>query len=142
VAALAAAAALALAAFGGGYLVGDRGEETAGGASRLVKMIGTEASPGAVGSLRLFAADEDGNRTIELTVRGLARLPGRGYYELGLTRDGGLVVPCGTFNVAGDKTVVVFDVPYEWKRFDGWAIVAHQEPDVGVAGEFLLTTEA
>jgi hypothetical protein len=141
VAAVALAAALALAAFGGGYLLGDRGEEAAGGAARLVKMVGTEASPGAVASLRLFVADEDGNRTIELTVRGLQHLPGRGYYELGLTRDGELVAPCGTFNVAGGKTLVTFDVPYEWSRFDGWAIVAHEEPDLGEAGDFLLTTE-
>ena len=103
-------------------------------------MVGTAASPGAVASLRLFAADEDGNRTIEMTVRGLRQLPGRGYYELGLTRDGELVVPCGTFNVAGDKTLVTFDVPYEWSRFDGWAIVAHEEPHLGEAGDFLLTT--
>ena len=135
------AAALALAAFGGGYLLGDRGEVPVGDAARVVKMVGTDASPGAVASLRLFTADEDGNRTIELTVRGLERLGGRGYYELGLTRDGELVAPCGTFNVAGDKTEVTFDVPYEWNRFDGWAVVARPEPDFD-AGEFLLTTES
>ena len=142
-AAVAFAAALALAAFGGGYLLGDRGEPAAESATRVVKMVGTDAVSGAVASLRLFAADEDGNRTIELTVRGLETLPGRGYYELGLTRDGELVAPCGTFNVAGDKTEVTFDVPYEWNRFDGWASVAHREPDLGEAeAEFLLVTES
>jgi hypothetical protein len=141
VAAVALAAAIALLAFGGGYLVGTGGDEAAEGASSVVKMVGTEAAPGAVASLRLSTADEDGNRTIELTVRGLETLAGRGYYELGLTRDGELVAPCGTFNVAGDKTVVAFDVPYEWNRFDGWAIVARPEPDFD-AGEFLLANEA
>ena len=141
VAAVGLAAAIALLAFGGGYLVGNQGDEAAAGASRVVKMVGTEAAPGSVASLRLFTADEDGNRTIELTVRGLETLAGRGYYELGLTRDGELVAPCGTFNTAGDKTVVSFDVPYEWSRFDGWAIVARPEPEFD-AGEFLLANEA
>ena len=137
--AVAFAAALALAAFGGGYLVGDR-EETATAAVEVVKLIGTDAAQGAVASLRIHRADDAGNHLVELTVRGLEELPRRGYYELGMTKDGELVASCGFFDVEGEKTEVTLNAPYDPDRYDGWAVVAHGERDE--RSDFLLTSES
>jgi hypothetical protein len=138
-ASLVLAAALTLAAFGVGFLVGDREDAATATAAGLVKMVGTEAAPGAVASLRLFEPDEAGNRVIEMTIRGLDELQAPDYYELGLMRDGEVTAQCGTFNVEGDKTVVSFTVPYEWNRFEGWGIVAHY-PARDRESPLLLTT--
>jgi hypothetical protein len=121
-AAAALAAALAAAAFGAGYLVGDRGAEEAEPA-RVVAMAGTEPGSEARASLAVFEEDEAGNWPMELTVRGLEPLPAGKTYELWLTRDGGLADPCGTFAVAGEKTVVPLNAPYPLRDYDGWVIV-------------------
>jgi hypothetical protein len=140
VAALALAVVLALAAFGGGYLVGDR-EESPEAATSTVKLVGTEAAQGAVAAVRIFAADDAGNHAIELTVRGLEALPARGYYELGMTKEGELVASCGFFKVEGDKTDVKLNASYDLTKYDGWAIVAHlPEGEDGDTGELLLTS--
>jgi hypothetical protein len=135
VAAVALAVVLALAAFGGGYLVGDREESP----DDTVRLVGTEAAQGAVAAVRVFAADDAGNHAIELTVRGLEALPARGYYELGMTKEGELVASCGFFKVEGDKTDVKLNASYDLTKYDGWAIVAHLPNDPGSSDEFLLT---
>lgn len=136
VAAVALAVVLALAAFGGGYLMGAHEES----ATRTVKLVGTEAAQGAVAAVRVFPADDAGNHSLELTVRGLEALPARGYYELGMTKQGELVASCGFFKVEGDRTDVKLNASYDLTKFDGWAIVAHLPDSEGDTGEFLLTS--
>ncbi len=84
------AAALALAAFGVGWLAAsaqDSGSE-AFPIDFRVPMQGTPAAPSAVASLAVGERDEAGNWPMAMTVRGLPELPDGQYYELWLTRGG------------------------------------------------------
>src|SRR5581483_4691801 len=84
--AFAAAAAAAAAVFGGGYLAGHESSHQSHtvAAARIVRLHGGEAT----GVIRLSAADEAGNWTMLVTVRGLPRLASNRRYELWLTRNG------------------------------------------------------
>jgi len=140
-AALSLAAAIAVAAFLGGYVAGFSHKDNFA-STRQVSMQGTPAAPpGASALIKLGASDESGNWPMEVTVRGLPRLMGRAYYELFLTRNGKPIAPCGGFNVKAEKTTVRFTVPYSLKRFDGW-VVARVDPGAGEnsRSEVLLTT--
>jgi hypothetical protein len=123
---LALAAALAAAAFGAGYFVADRGEESGTQAIEtdfVLRLRGTQAAPGAVASLVVGKPDDDGNWPMELTVRNLTPLGDDERYELFLTRRGGLGPSCGTFFVHSDKAIAYLNAPYKLKQFDGWVIV-------------------
>jgi hypothetical protein len=124
-AALVLAAALLLAAFGVGYLVGNRGGGNQFGAVLAVAMHGTGTAPAALASLQLGARDTSGNWPLRMRVTGLRPLPQGGWYELYLTRHGKLRASCGTFNVHSGTTVVRLNAPYQLKRFDGWVVTAH-----------------
>jgi hypothetical protein len=115
--ALILAAALAAAAFGAGFLVGDRSDAEAA-PERTVVMRGG----GARASLAIFPRDDAGNWPMEMTVRGLPELPDGRSYELWLTKDGRPDARCGTFVVAGAKTVVPLNAPYRLTDYDGWII--------------------
>jgi hypothetical protein len=117
------AAALALAAFGVGWLAAaatDSGGESLPQVEFRVPMQGTEAAPHAVASIAVLELDEAGNWPMAMTVRGLPRLPAGKRYELWLTKDGKLIESCGTFHVAGD-TVVYLNAPFRL-RGKGWAV--------------------
>ena len=116
--AIAAVAAVAVALFGVGYLVGGSGGSPA--ALRTVEMRG---AGGATASLAVFAKDAAGNWPMELTVSGLAPLAAGGTYELWLTRDGKLADPCGAFAVAAGTTEVPLNAPYRLRDYDGWVVV-------------------
>ncbi len=118
-AAFALAAAIALAAFVGGYAAGY--ERNNFDSTRQVSMHGTSAAPGARGVIKLGDREKGGNWPMVVTVRGLPRLPERGYYELYLTRDGRFL-RCGSFNVEAGATTVGFSVPYKFERNDGWIV--------------------
>lgn len=133
------AAALLLATFGAGYLIGDRGGGGEFGSVRVVAMHGTKAAPAALASLQVGEADKSGNWPLLVRVRGLRALPAGGWYELYLTRHGKLRVSCGTFNVHPGTTVVRLNAPYKLKRFDGWVITAHRH-DRRDSNRPLLTT--
>ncbi len=111
VAALAAAVAVAGAAFGGGYVVGS---DNSG--MKVVKVMSLRGGqPNELASLRIAAPDEVGNSTMILTVRGLPKL-GHGYYELFTWRHGKPSYPCGGFKMLNNGTAKVqFTVPYELK---------------------------
>jgi hypothetical protein len=129
------AAALAAAAFGGGYFLGDRGSGwTTEGAP--ISMRG--ASPAQLASIRLAPKDAAGNWPLLLRVKGLPELPKGGYYELLLTKDGKRGPSCGTFRVTGDVTEVVLNAPYKLRAWDGWVVVAHR-PGKGESGPILST---
>jgi hypothetical protein len=121
------AAALALIAFGGGYLLGHRsggGFETA----FTLPMHGTVVAPRATAALELGEPAASGNIPLRMVVQGLPKLPKDGYYELWLTRGNQEIASCGTFRVAnGDQVTVVLNAPYLIPRGEhpGWIVVAH-----------------
>lgn len=115
------AAALALMAFGGGYLTGNsksKGSSFEGG--RVVALRGQTS---ALAILRVARRDSAGNWPMQLEVTGLPRQADRdAYYELWLTKGGRPAEPCGTFRVNGKTTRVRFTVPYDFSKTDGWAV--------------------
>ena len=117
------AAALAAAAFGIGYLTGDRGGEGFA-AQKTVVMHGTPAAPaGAIASIALGETDDAGNLRMLVRVSNLTKLERGDYYTLWLTRKHRAVVSCGSFVVSSDKTTeVLFTVSYQLKNFDGWVV--------------------
>ncbi len=103
-------------------------------------MRGTEAAPDALASIQLGRRDDGGNWPMMLTVQGLEPLPGRGYYELFLTRDGKPIAQCGSFDVEDEgQTKVRLSAAYDLSRFDGWVVLKHVPP-APPSDEILLTT--
>jgi hypothetical protein len=128
-AALSIAAAIALVAFLGGYVLGFRHNDFT--STREVSMHGTSIAPSAQGLIKLGEQDDAKNWPMVVTVKGLPLLPERGYYELWVMRNGKFL-RCGSFNVEADTTTVDFSVPYTFERNDGWIVTrwrrGEQEP--------------
>jgi hypothetical protein len=127
------AAALALAAFGVGWLAasaGDSGGESFPSIDFRVPMAGTPAAPNAVASIAVAERDEAGNWPLAMTIR---NLPPNASYELWLTKKGKLAALCGPFRTEGDS-VAYLNAPYRLRQYDGWVVTR--------AGEkrFLLKT--
>ena len=130
-AALLLAAALAIASFGAGYLVGGRDEA----ADRLIEMRGVGAERDATASIELLSEDDAGNWPMRVLVRGLEPSRDRDdFYELWLTKGGRPVASCGRFIVAQGLTRVTLSVPYALRRYDGWIVTRAGSEDA------LLTT--
>lgn len=114
------AAALALLAFGFGYVVGDRGDVDP---ERVILMEGIGDGRGASASIELLPEDAAGNWPMNVVVRGLEPSRDRDdFYELWLTRDGEPADSCGRFLLHEGSTVVVLTVPYGLRRYDGWVV--------------------
>ena len=127
------AAALAVLAFGSGYLLGERGSDVE--AVRTISMTGVGVGRDASATIALLPEDEAGNWPMDVRVRGLE--PSRGsydYYELWLTKDGKLVSSCGRFVVKAGLTTVTLSVPYGLRHYDGWVVTRRGSDEV------LLTT--
>jgi hypothetical protein len=127
-AALLLAAALAAAAFGVGYLVGDRNEGVnAFNAAQVVRLHGTSRAPHALATVQVGKPDKGGNLPMLVTAQGLERLGASDYYTLSLTKNGRPVVSCGTFRIGpGGVTTVRMAVAYDVNRFDGWVITEYK----------------
>jgi hypothetical protein len=132
-----AAAALALVALGGGYLLGHaHAKPAAFAAHRVVPMQGK----GSLAVLKIGKADRAGNWPMELLVSGLPRQTNpQSYYELWLTKNGKPVAPCGSFRVNAANTTVRLSVPYTFSRFDGWVVTA-QPAHLRSVGPVVLRT--
>lgn len=118
-AALGAAAAIAIALFGAGYLLGDRSSPA--DAFRTIELRGQS---GARASLVVLRRDAAGNWPMRLLVSGLPPLPPGGTYELWLTKGGRLAEPCGSFAVvASGTTEVQMSTPYPLRDYDAWVVV-------------------
>jgi hypothetical protein len=118
------AAALALAAFGAGWLAassGDSDEAAFPAIDFRVPMHGTRAAPNAVASIAVAERDEAGNWPLAMTVRGLPDLRDGEEYELWLTKDGKLAALCGPFRTDGDN-VAYLNAPYRLRSYDGWVV--------------------
>jgi hypothetical protein len=117
--ALLLAAALAVVAFGAGYLVG--GREPA--PDRVVAMTGVGTERDATASIRLLPEDEADNWPMQVLVRGLEPSRSRDdFYELWLTDGGKPIASCGRFLVGEGLTSVSLTVPYGLRRYDGWIV--------------------
>lgn len=114
------AAAIVLAAFAVGYLLGARGEDSSPASFTAEKTAVLGSSPDRLAVVRIGQIDKDGNRPMEVSVDGLDRLKDGDYYTLFMTRNGKPIVTCGTFNVGKDGvTTVRLSVAYDLERFDG-----------------------
>jgi hypothetical protein len=117
-----------------GIFLGQATKDNGFTAQRSVALRGTELAPNASGTLAVGKQNRQGNWPMELHVKNLERLPGGGYYDLYLTRNGKPLVLCVTFNADGE-TVVRFSAAYQLERFDrdGWVVTrqprGHHEPD-------------
>ena len=119
---LAIAAALAVAVFAVGVVVGDRSEGRR--VDFVVAMGGTPAAADASASLTVFSIDEAGNWPMELSVEGLQPASSGRPFELWLTKKGELVALCGGFLTRPDGSATVpMNAPYRFTDFDGWVIV-------------------
>jgi hypothetical protein len=136
---LVAAAAIVIAGFGVGYLVGHaKSKPESFAAERVVSMHGK--TPGDIGVLRIAARDNVGNWPMQLEVRGLPKQPKRSAsYELWLTQKGKPVTSCGSFRVDTGVTTVRLSVPYKFSEYDGWVVTAQPAGD-GAPGPVVLTT--
>ena len=122
VAALLIAAALALAAFGAGWIIGAT-RTTSSTFAAPCRCARRRTRPNASALIELGYPDDEGNWPMLVTVRGLKPLPEGGYYELLLTRDGRPVAVCGSFKVRSQgATTVRLGASYNLRNFDGWVI--------------------
>jgi Anti-sigma-K factor rskA len=113
------AAAVAVAVFGAGFLVGGRSGEAE--VERVIPMAADDGRASA--SIELLAQDDAGNWPLVVRVRGLEPSADRDdTYELWLTRDGRLAATCGVFTVHEGVTEVSLSVPYALRRYDGWVV--------------------
>lgn len=131
------AAALALAAFGAGYLFGhSKAKPASFDVAHLVPLHGKSAS--AV--LKVSYRDAAGNWPMKMQVRGLPEQQNRNaYYELWVTRSGRPTEACGQFRVHGKTTNVTFSVPWSARGVDGW-VVTSQLPGQQGPGPVVLRT--
>ena len=115
------AAALTAIAFGSGFLLGGRSDDTS--AVRNVSLAGVDEGRGGFASIEILEQDEAGNWPMVVRVRGLPASESRDdYYELWLTKDGKLADSCGRFVLHDGITEVTLTVPYGFKRYDGWVV--------------------
>jgi len=136
-AAFALAAGVVAAAFGVGFLIGDRGSSEFPSKKSIAMHAVAVGSP-AKASILIGDRDEVGNWQLLVRISGLKPLPKGSWYELYLTRKGKLAAYCGAFSVASSgRTTVQLSVPYKLKGYDGWVVTTNKrEPQRPV----LLTT--
>lgn len=122
------AAAVVAAAFGVGFLVGNRGSDQFP-ENRSVPMHGVGQLASARATLAIGEHDSGGNYPLQMTVRGLPETDHGGWYELLLSKHGRPTLSCGAFKVGGRTVTVRLSVPYDLSDFpdlfDGWVIVEH-----------------
>jgi hypothetical protein len=116
---LALAATIALLAFLGGFLAGQKGEGFS--TVRSLPMHGTGLAQNASATIDLGKFDSSGNWPLRVVVKGLKPLP-HGYYEMWLTKHGKPVATCGTFDVSTGESTVRLNAPYSLRSYDGWVV--------------------
>jgi hypothetical protein len=115
------AAALTVAAFGAGFLLGGAAGDPETVA--VIPMHGAGAAPDASAEIELLDEDAAGNWPMKVIVRGLDQSRSRSdWYDLWLTRDHRLVAHCGRFIVENGQAEVTLTVPYALRAYDGWVV--------------------
>jgi len=114
------AAAVALLALLGGYLLGQRQLFDEAGS---VTMHSTVTASPASAVIHVGKADSAGNWPLKVDVKNLPALPKGQYYEMFLTRSANQrAASCGTFRVSGSSDEVLLNAPYHLRAFDGWIV--------------------
>jgi hypothetical protein len=127
--AAALAALLAVAAFGAGFLAGDRAGEPE--TVRVIPMSGVGPERDAAAEIELLEEDAAGNWPMRVVLRGLEPSRDRDdWYELWLTSDGELTGSCGRFMVNPGETAVTLTVPYGLRAYDGWVVTRRGSSEV------------
>jgi Anti-sigma-K factor rskA len=135
-----AAAAVAVIAFGGGYLTGHAKKKATSFETKAVVPMQPANHSGALALLRIAPRDGAGNTPMQLEVNNLPRQKAKGdYYELWLTKNGHATVPCGSFRVNQRTTTVRLSVPYDFSDFQGW-VVTRQTATHHTPGPVVLAT--
>jgi hypothetical protein len=117
------AAGVVAAAFGIGFLVGDRGSGEFPHRGSPIAMHSPQAGSTATASILIGNRDAVGNWPLLVHVSGLKPLQKGAWYELYLTRKGKPAAYCGAFVVTkSGRTTVHFSVPYKLRGFDGWIV--------------------
>jgi len=121
-AAILIAAAVAVACFSGGYVLANQAHNAT--TLHAIRVVGLSGEQNSLASLRVGAADRNGNWPVELTVTGLPALHGAdSHYLLMLTQDGKPTWVCGMFKVGENgATTVTFSVPYRITGHTTWAV--------------------
>jgi Anti-sigma-K factor rskA len=133
---LALAATIALLAFLGGFLAGQKGEGFS--TVRSIPMHGTGLAQNASATLDLGKFEQSGNWPLRVVVKGLKPLPQHGYYEMWLTKHGKPVASCGRFAVGSGESTARLNAPYNLRGYDGW-VVTRELPN-STAHPIVLTT--
>jgi hypothetical protein len=134
--ALLAAAAVAAACFGAGYLIADQARPSSIRVAQVVTLQGGQQDSFA--SLRVGSADANGNSPIQLTVTGLHSTSAR--YVLMLWQDGRPSALCGMFRVGrSGSTTVSFSVPYTITRNTRF-VVTELASGVAFPGQVVMTS--
>jgi hypothetical protein len=138
---LLAAATVAVACFGGGYLLANQGHSTnAIHAVRVVPLSGVSTQTSSSASLRVGSADKSGNWPLQLTVNGLKPLPDESRYYLMVWQHGKPTLSCGTFGVSrGAPTTVTFNVAYKITPKTRW-VVTMMSPGAKYPGPVVMKT--
>ena len=114
------AAAIMIAAFATGYLLGARGEDSVPSSALPAKQVVLGKTADRLAVVSIGERDPNGNWPMVVQVEGLDHLSGGDYYTLFMTKKGKAVATCGTFNVAEDGlTTIRFSVAYDPDRYDG-----------------------
>ena len=138
-AAILIAAAVAVACFSGGYVLANQAHH--GTSLHAIRVVGLSGEQNSLASLRVGAADANGNWPVQLTVKGLPQLHGTdSHYLLMLTQNGKPTWVCGMFKVGSDgATTVSFSVPYRITGQTKWA-VTEMTKGTRFPGHVVMTT--
>jgi hypothetical protein len=138
-AAISIAAAVAVACFSGGYVLANQAHHSS--SLHAIRVVGLSGEQNSLASLRVGAADANGNWPVQLTVQGLPPLHGAdSHYLLMLTQNGKPTWVCGMFKVGKDgATTVAFSVPYRITGQTKWA-VTEMANGLKFPGHVVMTT--
>jgi hypothetical protein len=138
-AAIAIAAAVAVACFSGGYVLANQAHSSS--SLHAVRVVGLSGEQNSLASLRVGAADSNGNWPVQLTVSGLPPLKAtNSHYLLMLTQDGKPTWVCGMFKVGPQgSTTVTFSVPYRITGQTKW-VVTEMTKGAQFPGHVVMTT--
>jgi hypothetical protein len=132
------AAAVAVACFGGGYVLANQAHSSS--AIHAVRVVPMSGQQNSFASLRVGSADESGNWPIQLTVNGLKPLPNESRYYLMVWQNGKPAAYCGAFEVnKGRATTVTFNVAYKITPHTRW-VVTEMNPGAKFPGSVVMTT--
>ena len=124
------AAALMIATFAVGFLLGDRSSDPGATVFEPVRTVVLGEPGKAVAVVRLGKSNEHGNHPMLVTVEGLEHQSGGDYYSLFMVKDGEPVALCGTFNVAGKQaTTIRLNTAYGFEGYDGLLLAEYRESD-------------